>query len=112
MKRFLLLTLLFILTACAPGVTATLSGSEGDYTVTVVAEATLYDARVSILDAVADAPECSQIGPDVICSYDTLAAGSSLTIDVTGTLETACRVGGFLNPGDLTSYRSYNCRVT
>ena len=110
MKRLILLSLIF-LAACGPRVTATIGGSGGHYTVVVAAEDALYDVRLSVLDAKTDAPGCTRLGADVICSFDALTPGTVVTLEVEGTPDTACRVGGFTRLGDLTSYRSINCRV-
>ena len=103
---------LLLLAACAPAVAPTSDRTGDTVAIAIQADAALYGATVSVVNASTDDERCVQLGgTDLGCDLGDLPADSTTTIDVTSEGDLSCVVFGYLEPGRLDTYRSYPCRT-
>jgi len=112
MRRLAPLLIAILVAACAPAVAPTIDRTGDTVAIAIQANAALYGATVSVVNASTDDERCVQLGgTDLGCDLGDLAADSTTTINVTSEGSMSCIVFGYLEPGALSTYRPYACQT-
>jgi hypothetical protein len=113
MRHLPLALFALLVVACAPALAPTHQRVNGDVLITLTANVAIYQATLTILDAVTGDERCASIGAHAWCLLGDLQRGETLTILATGDDGlVACTAAGFLEPDlALASYRPFACRA-
>jgi hypothetical protein len=111
--RVLALGLLLVLVACAPALAPTHERTNGDVTVSVLANAPVFDVTVTVLNAVSRDERCTALGTDLWCELGDIGRGEAVSVEVVGPVGlVACTAAGYLDESlRVTSYRAFACRA-
>lgn len=109
----LIVTTLSLLAGCAPGVTASLTRSNGDVTIQVSTGTDALDiVGVTVIgdDLSTQDARCDLIGDALSCDLGDLAADTTTSIVITGG-NVSCIATGYAGDG-LTDYRIVRCAAS